>query len=213
MPLLRHHRITWKGVIGSGASPIETWQFSLKAPDLEALTPANMTALALAGRTCYLENINQLMGSDVELRQVEVASIDVDGKYRTFGDGGYVQGFWNGSVVGQASQPPGRLPIQTALCVSLDSFRAGASGKGRFFLPWPALTLGAGYTITGDEAQRHAGILAEFVRDVSLISGPVSIFSNKGFASEVVRVRVGVAPDTMRSRRGDMVEAYRSVAI
>jgi hypothetical protein len=36
----------------------------------------------------------------------------------------------------------------------------------------------------------------------------VSVVSSKGYTTDVTAVRLGRVPDTMRSRRGDLVEAY-----
>lgn len=212
MPLIQHHRFTWKGVFGLPTAPLEAWQFSLKATDTSSNTASDFTTLATALKTCYDDNLAGRMGPETILTETEVAVIEEDGKYGRLPSGAYRQGKWLGSVPGRASQGV-RMPLQTALAISLDTPRPGPTGKGRFFLPWPSVTLDAGHRLEAGYAQGIATTCAEFIRDVSLVAGPVSVFSSKGYASPVTQVRVGRAPDTMRSRRGDMIEGYLQAAI
>lgn len=212
MPTLDHRLYTWSGVFGSATSPIESWQFSLKAGSLGSLTAAEQDAQATALANAYAESWRATMPPWVILTGVTSVDVDASGKYDTRADGSYLRGEWAGSFDGLFGDTV-KYPLQTALTISLTSARPGPTGKGRFFIPMPGAVLDAGHRISSGQVQGFADRAAEFIRDVNAAGQPVQIFSSKGYASIVTGVRVGRVPDTMRSRRGDMIESYLAAAV
>lgn len=212
-PKPAHLRCTWSGVFGTISGPIEEWSFSLSLPvdaTVDGFSDAQIDALAGGMRTAYVTNLTPRMPTDVILTECRIASVDGTGKVRLRPDGSYRQGI---NVVPSSGGDVIRaMPLQTALCVSLTTARPGPTGKGRFFLPWPSLGIDpASKVLTEAVATLMLDAAAGFVVDVNRITaGKVSVVSTKGYVSEVIGVRVGRVPDTMRSRRGDLVEGYVS---
>jgi hypothetical protein len=211
-----HTRVTFEGVIGTAVAPVENWALNINFPASvtgAAATDAALGALAQDASTAWNNSLSPIMGSDVVLNKVRVASVDDTGHVHQRADGTYVQAD-NGSVwAGAMAKQP--VPLQTALCVSLTTLRPGPTGKGRFFLPWPALSLDADdkripiAQVNGviDNIKAFLQALAtEFGQD------PI-VVSSKGYTSAVTGLKVGRVPDTMRSRREDSPEGYITAAL
>lgn len=212
-----HVRATWEGVVGSTVAPLEHWSFSLCGP-AEVIDPASPDStvddmIAASLKDAYAANIAPLMPTDVVLTGVRLALILDTGKFGKRANGSYLQGKWDGSVGGELQ--PQQVPLQSAMCVSLNTARAGATGKGRFFLPFPGMALDAS-TKRWSAAQAQSGAdrgaaLVSAVADI--FTFPVQVVSSKGYMTPVTSVRVGRAPDTMRSRREDLPEGYVSAPL
>lgn len=211
MPKPTHTRVTISGVIGTAAAPVEHFSFNLNFPAAALAadaTDAAADAKATAVRGALATTWPGQFGSDVIITEVRVAAVKADGHVNTRADGSYVQGINTTVVEGtQAKQP---VPLQQALCVSLVTGRPGPTGKGRFFLPWPAISLDAddkriptvqvGYVMT---------TCTDFLQGIQTALGQqLQVVSSKGYMSEVTGLRIGRVPDTMRSRREDAAEGY-----
>ena len=211
MPKPAHTRVVFEGVIGSVAAPIEHWAFGVNFP-VDVL-PADGTqtvddAVAASLKDAYSANINPLMPPDTILTGVKVSRVGADGHVEHRADGSYVQGGWIGSVVGTMAGSPD-YPLQTALCVSLTTLRPGSTGKGRFFLPFPGYTLADDKRLTSVNTNAVATMTKDFLNALATVTTfPPQVVSSKGYMTEVTGLRVGRAPDTMRSRREDLVEGY-----
>lgn len=217
MPKPAHTRVTFSGHIGGEASILEIFSFNLCFPPLDGpYTDEDITALeamAASLHTAFGTHLNPSYGEDTWLDRTRVATVDGDGLVERTAEGAYVQGDRNDPFNGTEAKQP--MPLQTALCVSLGTARAGATGKGRFFLPWMAMSLDP-----DDKRINEATAIAtlngiqDFLQDCATGMGmdPV-VVSSKGYMSEVTTIRLGRVPDTMRSRRGDVPEGYVSVAL
>jgi hypothetical protein len=102
-----------------------------------------------------------------------------------------------------------------ALAVSLNTPRRGPSGKGRFFLPMPAVTINPGnLEISAADAQGVADSAAQWLNDlgnepgVDVLGLAAVVASTKGYNTRVSSVRVGRVLDTIRTRRRSLKEAY-----
>lgn len=210
MAVLPHFRYTWEGIVGTPAEPLESWSFSLKTYN-GGPPPADWDVLALAAREAYSANLRTIMGQDTWLIRTKIASMDVTGRTFVNADGSLDQGEDPVQVQGSSAGVGYPMPLQTALVVSLGTARQGPTGKGRFFLPWPDLLLVASdRRLAVASANAVAAAAAGFVEDVGRIvaGNAVIVASSKGYHSPVNHVRVGRAPDTMRSRRSDLPEGY-----
>lgn len=212
MPVPAHGLSVWEGVFGSTNAPLERWSFSIKSAPGPSLTDTQMDSVAAALTTCWNGNLMAFHPSEVILTRTRHVQVGADGKYLTRGDGSYVQGV-NESVWAGTATVQTRFPLQSAHAVSLQSARSGPTGKGRFFLPQLALTLGADYRIPESDRDSLANAIREFLRDVNSAVGPVVVASSKGYLSPVVAVRFGRVVDTIRSRRDDQIEALEPLTL
>lgn len=209
-----HFRLTYSGTLGNGT---EEFAISLNLAPGRPGTAAELTSEATAARQAWLDNMRVLFSNRNTLTETRLACITADGSYLTREDGSYQVGIdaTPAPSVG-AGVPGGLLPLQSALCVTLLTPRSGPTGKGRIFLPWPdTIAIQDDFRISQPAATSVATIMAEMIRDVnSLIADTVvSVVSSKGYTSPVTGVRVGRVPDTMRSRRGDLLEQPSTVLL
>lgn len=114
----------------------------------------------------------------------------------------------------------GTPPPQLALAVSLMTARRGPTGKGRFYIPLPELTVvpSDSFRISTIQAEGVRGTAQTFLNSLNLVNlgtanfPEVAVISSKGYATRVAQIRVGRVLDTMRSRRNKMPEAYTAAA-
>lgn len=211
-----HTLVTWRGdlVNPAGGATLEQWSFGLRGPAGPVLAESNLNSAATQAKTAWTENLSSLFAVDIVLRGVEVARVGVDGRYRRREDGSFELGIDEGDISGTAAVAA-YYPAQTALVASLSTARNGPTGKGRIFLPWvSAFGVGSDRLISVVDAQNVAGRVANFVEQVATaVLGEVQVVSSKGYASKVTGVAVGRVPDTMRSRRKDLIEDYVRVPV
>ena len=220
MPVDKHMLITMTGRYGTAAAPVEFWSWSIKVTHagLNSKT-AELQPVADAVSAAYGTHLVSLFKSDVVLTRARVANVVLtNGRNHVEKDGvgQFVQADALTERPGSATNAT-VMPLQTALAVSLVSDRAGPSGRGRFWLPWPAMNLGTDYRLSTASADAVLNSVRGWTRAVSAIPyrtgtiGPLLILSSKGFTSGVTQLRVGRAPDTMRSRRSDVLEGYSTL--
>jgi hypothetical protein len=207
-----HDLITWSGIIGGAASP-ETWAFGVRCEPTVAADPATLKAAATSAFGAFAQagGLLEMLGTNVFLTKVVVAKVATTGLWMPNDDGSFQKGEDTMNVNGTNGQ--NALPAQSALVVSLVTARAGASGKGRFFLPLGRRVLdeqGRLDTAAADDFANRSATFLDGIRDT--IAFPV-VASSKGFLSRVTAVRVGRVVDTQRSRRRSLVEAYSTVAL
>lgn len=212
-PKPAHIRCTWSGIFGQPGAPIEEWSFSLSLPPdatVSGFSDLQIDGLANGMRTCYVSALNPQMPSDVHLTESRFAAVGANGKVLLRADGSYIQGINVQPSLGVTA--PAGIPLQTALCVSLVTARPGPTGKGRFFLPFPGVAIEvATKTLNLSGATVMLDRCRDFLVAVNLLTeGDVSVVSTKGYLSTVIGLRVGLVPDTMRSRRGRIPEGYVS---
>lgn len=206
-----HTRVTFNGVIGPSGAHLDDWSFSLNFPVAalpDATTESAANDLAADWKNAWTVLADD-MPTDVVLTQVKASRMNPDGTVTRRADGTFLQGVT--PVLNMPGVlPPVAMPLQIALCVSLVTARAGATGKGRFFLPWPAefidteqkVLLTVGHNRICDHVQ-------DFVDNLALRVGQApQVVSSKGYMSEVTALKIGRVPDTMRSRREDLPEGY-----
>ena len=204
-----HVRVTFRGIFGSLTNIVEQWDFSVKtAMPAGALDGPALVSRATAAKAAYAGSIAQQMMKHVVLTETRYALTGADGKVLHFADGAFQQGIDHTSIEG-AVQDGGHMPLQSALVVSLGTARPGATGRGRFYLPLqnPAM-IDAGYRVQSNYATLVLAAAVSLLHDINAIGSPVVINSSKGYNSTVTTLRVGLAPDTMRSRRESLAESY-----
>ena len=216
--------LTWGGVIGTTASPIDVWQCGVKFAPISAGAPApsprifdqvvNAIGLRLAD---YHGAASSLINSGAILTHVKIAQLGLDGRY-------VVDPLeWTTPVTPGGGGSLGAP--QLAMVVSLRSGSTlGKANYGRFYLPWTAVNLSS-ITAKLTVAQREA-LLADSVDMLTDIQGNLrgagglaadlraSIMSNEGsgVTKLVEAVRVGDVVDTQRRRRNKIPETYSVAA-
>jgi hypothetical protein len=154
------------------------------------------------------------LAQQVRLTECTHASITALGKYAVDGNGAYYRVTHTETAAG-SSVSGSQLPLQSATAVSLTTPRAGATGRGRIFLPTVKETLDA----DGRHNIARVQTLRDQVRQLILAIngntqvGNVVVSSSKGYETLVTGVRCGRVVDTLRSRRASQVEEYQSAAL
>lgn len=193
----------------NGEAPVEEWDWSLKTT--QPATPLDGAALlahATAMVSIWNQTVANVQSKYTRLTECIYAVTDGTGKVQRFPDGSYVQGKVTVADPGR-SAVDAVMPLQTALCVSLSSARPGATGRGRFFLPWQNYAaVGPDFRLTQAAATEVAQDASALINQVNALGQPCVINSSKGTNSVVNRVRVGLVLDTMRSRREKVPEGY-----
>lgn len=211
MPKPAHALAVVRGCFGSSDNPIEEWQIGVGLtidPLHSDFSEAQFDALAQGVMDAYVTNLNTLTPSYCRVLQGRYSLVGADGRVQQRTDGSYKQGIYDSIVTGAGSATPA-YPTQVALVASLVTNRAGATGKGRIFLPMPALALDSALSLTEANAVSVANAVTDFLSDLNALgSGTVSVVSSKGYTSPVTGVKVGRIVDTMRSRRERRVEGY-----
>lgn len=206
-----HVRVSLSGVFGTIAAPVEIWNFGINLTQRPFANEAERVAYASSIKDAYNAHLRGHLRTNTILTRVRVANVEAGGLVGRGADGSYNQGDWEGAILGDGNVIP--VPLQTALCVSLTTARPGARGKGRFFLPPVKYELGNDFLYPQaamalvDEGVR-AFLNAVNVLDLTPGNGDVAVVSSFGVTSTVTGVRIGRAPDTMRSRRNALKEAY-----
>jgi hypothetical protein len=214
MPRPAHALLTWKGVFGSASAPAEEWQFSLKAPTTAAGGTATVPeSWRQPMIDAWTTNLRPVHMPHVILTGVQVAMVREDGTWEKTTAGAYVRTELAANVAGGTASGT-VYPYQVATCVTLTTARAGATGRGRFFLPAPYYTVGAGDgLLPAANASSIALAAKNFLNALVPTTGPIGVYSSKGYSSTVTGVRVGRALDTQRRRRGDIPEGFATLAL
>ncbi len=197
-----HRRLTFEGIFGTVAAPVEEWSFRLNLGVGEG--PDSGATLLTAAANAYSANLPGKLSAAAILRRIKFAKIGADGRYES------APIISEQNIAGLGS-PGNGMPLSTAVACSLTTGRRGPTGRGRIYLPAPMVgTLSPVGLMTPAIAQGIATSVAAFL---SAINGPagfgdVNIVSTKGYMTPVQGVRVGVVPDVIRSRREKLLEAY-----
>lgn len=206
-----HQLVTLSGTFGAVSTPVENWSYSLAFAPYEGFDVDTAPGYAESIADAWATTLGTVMKPSQHLTKVRIAKHVLGGNVGRTLDGGYTQGDWVGDKPG-SSGGSALYPPQVCLVASLVTPRAGASGKGRIFLPAPPVGLDASYRIDATDAASVATKLASFINSCqAIVDGASIVSSTKGFDSPVIGIRVGRVLDTHRSRRTDMAEEYQSV--
>jgi hypothetical protein len=209
-----HIRITALGRLGAAAS--ERFSFGLNmhrpADDGVPALGANQTVWddVAADFRAYFSRVATAISNNAVLEEVKVASIGANGRYVS--DPIIV----NVADVGGGGGDGSNIVIpQSAMCVSFGTARRGSSGRGRMYLPMPAVVLDFGSLLVSPAAalgiRDSSATLIENLNNqpgIDVLGLQCCVASSKGFNSTITSVRVGRVVDTMRSRRRSLLENY-----
>jgi hypothetical protein len=178
---------------------------------------AELTGFATACKNLWQTSAGALSTNIVKLTRVRAAAIDSEGHTPRDPAGAYQLG---DSVVNLPAGGTGpNMAPQVALVVSLNSALEDLTGRGRFYLPMPAVALGDDLLISAADATMIAGRMKQLVEGINaaasgLAIGRVCVASGGSLGRSiapanrpVISVGVGRALDTMRSRRAQLLEA------
>ncbi len=218
-----HLRITWSGTLGIAPNFPEIWSFGLNAIVSGFTTDAVLQAIADSAQAQWVQNVAPGIGREARLTRTRVASIGADGLVRKSSTGAYQQA--DNITIGIGGAPEEGKLFQVALAVSTQSDFPGAVGRGRFFLPVPNLGTLINGAMTPSIRQDTLTRMTAFVQAMNTIlggngHGPISIASGGSIVKAippgmrpVTSLRVGLVPDTIRSRRNALSEAYASLPV
>ena len=212
MPKPAHLRITFGGVFGSPAAPVEQWQTSVlfanpvgatgdrTKVELEAALP-NISAQ-------FFLQVMPLLDGGVTYEYVDIRKILGDGKQPRNVDGSF--GSAARFVLPTPKENTGtpRYPYQCATVVTTLSARQGPTGRGRMYLPAPAAALSGDGRLTTAQADAFSTAIKTLLDAINsnLAGEKVCVVSSLGSQSPITGGRTGRAGDTHRSRRADILE-------
>lgn len=210
MPFQAHHRLTCRGTIGASAGAREGFSFgvNMSLGELFDLDATVQFPDVVEDCKAYFGRSDTFIWQGAVLTEVKLAKIGPDGKYL---EGARIA---NCSVPGGQLTGPPTFPYQVSLCVSLNTARRGATGRGRFYLPCPTSSLESDGQLPPIVSELVGTSTRTWLNALNNRPGldinvaKVVVASRKGYNSNVTGVRVGRVPDTMRSRRRALVEAY-----
>ncbi len=216
MAVPAHYRLIFSGHTAGTVGPVEEWSWAVKGSSRptagNTTDPLSLKAAADAGKAAYGAHLAGLFPSWVVLSRVRCSGHVEGGLTMTNASGAYMQHDVTGNLPGTGNGPVA-YPLQTALVVSLISQRSGATGKGRVYLPPPALGLDGNFLLPQPGVSNVASKFGSFLVALRQEFGLVDIVSSKGYASTVRTVKVGRVLDTQRSRRGGLAEEHQGVVL
>jgi hypothetical protein len=205
--------MTASGVFQALSSPVvERFSFRLNLSDPSANSNANFSQGAcddMAADTAAFFGAGALAIPSVwVLKEVKLARIGPLGKYLEAPKFTVLDKRGGGTAA--VAQAP-----QVALAITLDSERRGPTGRGRFYLPAPQFGINPQFggidasniTIVSDAVKVYLNNINN-AAGVDGFASKVTVASSKGYNSDVTKIRVGRAFDTIRSRRTDLTENY-----
>jgi hypothetical protein len=220
----QHVRVTWSGTLGTTAT--EIWSMGLaftpnalsEADDVPAL--ATMETAAAAMRAAWATHLAPKCATNiVKLTRTRVALIGDDGRTERTGAGAYKHK--DDVTVVNATGTSSGFPFQVAMAITTLSERAGRTGRGRFYLPLPAVLVGGTDGLLSD-ANRDAfataadGFITACRSAAAAGWDGLPVIASAGSALDnlepallpIMRIKVGKALDTLRSRRNALDETY-----
>ncbi len=218
-----HLSLTWSGTLGDPLAPPEIWSFGLNASDTGFNTEAALLALTDALQLAWVDEVGPVVGQEVRLTRVRAAAVGADGLVRRDPAGAYIQKDNVTRAGGTAAQTG--MNFAVSLAISTVTAFPGATGRGRFYLPLPAFgSMSNGVLQVAQRDNILTRMRAFLVRVNAALTnqghGPVVIASGgsivKGIPPglrPVTAVRVGLVPDTMRSRRNALAENYATLVL
>lgn len=210
-----HGLYVFRGRFGPAAAPVEEWMFNIRTTAGAPLAEAAHQALARAAVDAWSAHLRPLHWSGVALTSVKHCEVAEGGKVvQDAGTGAYDQGEVEVNLPGTGAVNA-VYPPHIAMCVSLQTPRPGPSGRGRIFLPPPRAGLDNDGLVLADAFQAEVvGAAAAFIRAITAIGKTVVVVSpRRSLMTAVTEVKVGRVLDTMRSRRGEMAENYKVLAV
>jgi hypothetical protein len=191
----------------SGLSGSAPWSFTLHTTgNTDYITAAGYWATAITAGWAGSSVIEDVYPSTVVLNSVSTASINeaTDKQISRQIDAVSHAGSITGNV----------LPFQVAVVVSLQSTLATRSGRGRFYLPPPDVSMvTAGKLSATCVTNLAAGLVLLFASLNSNNLTPVIRNRTSHASTTITSGRLGNVFDTQRRRRDSVVEVYTAVAI
>lgn len=228
MPYVPHVRITMSGTLGSGATGVEIFStgFAIASPmsaggQWGLPTATEQDAIITAIRSMW-SGTSAGISSSASLLEVRFAAIKQDGKVSMRDDGAYMQDKRPQVQLRGGGGVPNH-PFQVAQVVTLETARAGATGRGRMYLPTPTPVVDGEGLVAPTVATATATALKTLFDGVNAAmraGGSPSpqrvVVASQGSIKQgqvpvntpVTGVRVGRVLDTIRTRRNNLAEGY-----
>lgn len=226
MPAPQHYRVTWSGVFGTLALPVEEWSMGLSLGPVDGspfLTRADLEADLNAFSDAWVE-LQAGVGNNCHLTETTLALVDATGHTPREASGAFIQAKGLGTAL--SGTGTSGMPLQVALVISQHSLTAGATGRGRFYLPSPVpgtvASDGRMSVATRDAHLLRATAFCNAVQNLAVTNGyGTLVVASSGSASQgiapglrpVINVSVGRVLDTQRRRRGDLEEERLLAAV
>lgn len=197
-----HTRFQFGGVFGTFAQPLEIWSCTFNTSLASAMTDTQWTDASAAIATLF-SDLHAFLSSKVRLTFIKGSLCDASNHVV-----GAVRLVEEDMDVGTGAP---HMPPQCAVRISLQGDGRGRSKQGGFYLPLIASNV---VDTTLELAQADADTIAGAAGTCLAVNipaagvGQVIVASGRIGNVPVVEARVGRAIDTIRRRRGDLVEQY-----
>lgn len=221
MPYIPHFRLTVSGVLGPRATPSEAFSFGVSLGDnsgVVSLPPSAEFDQMCAETVTFFGQSNTKVTTAAAITEIRLAMIGPEGRVVLNGDGSYAQYKKAYTTGANGTVTTVFHPFQVATGVSMLTPRSGQNGRGRFYLPASALSVGTDGRISAADAQIVSLSCAGWLSTLNAAMTGTSrvIVASQGSVrqglgpvnSPVTSVRVGRVLDTIRSRRTSLLEEY-----
>lgn len=205
---VEHYYLSFGGTIAG----VEEWSMGLRLSAALVTNDQLTEATALVGLSDVLKAQWALTSNpcrnDVILSWVKYNRIGVDGKYAK----PYTNVLDLAPAVASGSSSATPMPLQIALVVTLETgFTRGLAHRGRIYLPgpkWPVTAPGMVLASAALDLTRDWVVSTLQAINAETNSGKLCVYSGvrEGAVREITSVSIGNYYDTMRSRRGQVVE-------
>lgn len=223
----QHVKLSWSGVFGSAAAPVDIWLFGLSfGYGGGVYGVAELASFAGEARGLWGTHVAPKVSPATLLTRARAALVGGDGLVQRTAAGAYTQGDALGTTAGSGTPAMANGIYQVSLAVTTASVTPGPTGRGRWFLPGPA---GSVDSTTGlvslASAQATVDAMALFLNQLNVAavtygigkavvaSGGSVVNGIPARLNPIVSLRVGRRPDVIRSRANAVEEGYTTALV
>lgn len=219
MPYSPHYLFSYGGTLGSRG---EVWSNNIRLGSVADLDAAPNEADWLAAAQPILSSLftgtGSKIGASTRVTYLKLNKIGADGRYVSNTESN--TRFLAGTSIIAGTQTV-IYPFQVSLAITwTTAFARGRGSKGRIFHPSLTAAVDDEGRISGPQALGIANAYKSFLNAIGGIAPlpgdalkPVVASGINGALNPITGVSVGDVPDTMRTRRNNLVEARQSVAL
>lgn len=225
---MRWESSTVRGSLGGGVEQFQ-WKMDWGIPggdpdwsEAEALANAEVLAGVIGG-AWQTDSLDDMYPADMKMIEVGFTQKTQTDATGSDGSGGNLaqayptQWFaWAAGTPVSGASAGVSLPFEVAACITLDTDHRGPSGRGRYYLPSPAVNaIAAGGVFNAS----YINAALSFARDVAVNGAaalgvvPVVVSRRRIILNEVNVIQMGKVPDSQRRRRRSQDEAYAPVTL
>lgn len=218
MAVPRHLKVVIRGIF---ANTPEIWSYSLRFDrTLWGEGDAHAEDMSSSGMTAALAALHNTSSFSNGCKVTGWRAYDIGSDGRMEGNPKVVEFAPANYIAGTSAN---LLPPQVSLAVTTEAVNRGPARLGRFYLPGPSKICDSSYRLAVADQTVYCNLATQFYKDVAdsvdvdfSVTGVEAInVSNIGSGHQQVisKIKVGRVYDTLRSRRGALLEEYVSSGV